>query len=155
MNLYPGPSDSCTDMTLYKGFTDAGIKVILAKHNELRQKVAAGMETSGPQPAASDMVRMRWNAELAEIAQRWADQCTFGHDGDRSKCDGTYVGQNAFSSWNSQESTYDEVMGNSANAVQSWYDEVASPGFNNGDISPFVFDYGAGHYTQVVWAKSA
>ena len=112
--------------------------MIIAKHNELRQRVASGSETNGDQPAASNMRKVSWNTELAAIAQRWADQCKFGHDGDRSKCDGTYVGQNAFSSWNSRESTLEEVMANSANAVQSWYDEVASPGFNSDDISPFV-----------------
>ena len=26
----------------------------------------------------------------------WADQCTFGHDDERKKLDGTYVGQNAY-----------------------------------------------------------
>jgi len=155
MNLYPGPSDSCTAMTLYKGFTDDGMEVILAKHNELRQKVAAGEETNGPQPAASDMMRMRWNPELATVAQRWADQCSFGHDDDRSKCDGTYVGQNAFSSWNSQEFSQDEVMANAGEAVQAWYDEVVEFGFDTNNISPFVFNYDAGHYTQVVWAESA
>ena len=112
--------------------------MIIAKHNELRQRVASGSETNGDQPAASNMRKVSWSSELAAIAQRWADQCKFGHDGDRSKCDGTYVGQNAFSSWNSRESTLEEVMANSANAVQSWYDEVASPGFNSDDISPFV-----------------
>ena len=38
----------------------------------------------------------KWNDELAEVAQRWADQCTFGHDTSRNKLDGTYVGQNAY-----------------------------------------------------------
>ena len=29
---------------------------------------------------AGNMRDMRWNEELAIIAQRWADQCTWGHD---------------------------------------------------------------------------
>ena len=36
-----------------------------------------------------------WSDELAEIAQRWADQCEFKHDTHRNNVDGTYVGQNA------------------------------------------------------------
>ena len=44
-----------------------------------------------------------WNEELAEIAQRWADQCTFGHDKERSKLDGTKVGQNAFIGYSSAQ----------------------------------------------------
>ena len=38
-----------------------------------------------------------WNDELAQIAQRWADQCEGGHDKKRKKLDGSSVGQNAFS----------------------------------------------------------
>ena len=87
---------------------------------------------------ASDMMKVTWNEELAAVAQRWADQCTFGHDDDRNKCDGTYVGQNAYSSWNSQQFTQAEVMTDAVNSVQAWYDEVADPGFSNTDINPFV-----------------
>ena len=32
-----------------------------------------------------------WNTELEAIAQRWADQCNFGHDTTRDKLDGTSV----------------------------------------------------------------
>jgi len=155
MNIYPGPSDECTSKTIYRGLDQSGIDAIIDRHNELRQKVASGSESNGDQPAASNMLKVTWNDELASVAQRWADQCTFGHDDDRSKCDGTYVGQNAFSSWNSQEFSEAQVMAGLGDAVQAWYDEVVSPGFPNTDIDPFVFSYGAGHYTQVVWAESA
>jgi len=155
MNIYPGPSDTCASSSLFNGFTEEGMAVIIAKHNELRQQVASGSETNGPQPAASDMMKVHWNSELASVAQRWADQCTFGHDDDRSKCDGTYVGQNAYSSWSSQEKTQTEVMAEVGDAVQAWYNEVVEFGFNTDDINPFVFNYDSGHYSQVVWAESA
>jgi len=155
MDIFDGPSDECAAKTMMSGFDGLGISRIVDRHNELRQKVASGMETNGDQPGASDMLKMTWNEELAAVAQRWADQCTFGHDDDRNKCDGTYVGQNAYSSWNSQESTWEGLMDTMGDAVQAWYDEVIDPGFPNTDISPFVFSYGAGHYTQVVWAESA
>jgi len=155
MIKYPGPSEECTANTIFRGVDNAGIEAIITRHNELRQKVASGSETNGNQPAASNMQKVVWNEEIATIAQRWADQCTFGHDKDRKKCDGTYVGQNAYSGWNSQESTKADVMGGLSGAVQSWYDEVIKPGFSNTDIDPFKFSYGAGHYTQVVWAETA
>ena len=82
------------------------------KHNELRRRVAKGEETGGinaPQPGAANMRKMVkslqfsviydwtlcaqvWSTELEAIAQRWADQCTFGHDSTRDKLDGTSVG---------------------------------------------------------------
>lgn len=35
------------------------------------------------QPSATNMRKLVYNSELAEIAQRWADQCTFAHDQNR------------------------------------------------------------------------
>ena len=68
--------------------------MIVRRHNELRQKVAAGLEAQGNQPAASNMRKLVWNDEIAETAQRFTDQCIFGHDKERGMCDGTRVGQN-------------------------------------------------------------
>ena len=56
---------------MFTGFDAPGIEVIIAKHNELRQRVASGSEANGDQPAASDMMKVTWNEELAAIAQHW------------------------------------------------------------------------------------
>ena len=40
---------------------------------------------------ASNMRKLVWNSELEAVAQRWADQCTFGHDSMRNTLDGTQV----------------------------------------------------------------
>ena len=40
--------------------------------------VAKGEETlgfPGPQPPATDMYELKWDRELAIVAQRWVDQC--------------------------------------------------------------------------------
>eukprot|EP00092_Neocalanus_flemingeri_P038610 GFUD01042039.1.p1 GENE.GFUD01042039.1~~GFUD01042039.1.p1 ORF type:complete len:247 (+),score=59.85 GFUD01042039.1:103-741(+) len=152
MTLYAGPSKECAAKTLVKGFTQAGKDLLVKTHNELRQKVAAGLETNGNQPKASNMQKISWNNELAEIAQRFVDQCTFGHDKVRDLCDGTYAGQNAFMGYGSEE-TQDEVMAKVDKPVTAWYSEVEKP-FDSSHINPFKWTEGTGHYTQVVWADS-
>jgi len=157
MCKYKGPSASCSANTIFKTLSTEGKAAILDRHNLLRRKVAKGEETGGinaPQPPAANMKKMIWNTELEEIAQRWADQCEFGHDSVRTKLDGTSVGQNAFIGYSSAEAAESVVQGGMADTAQSWYDEVTSPGFDSQDISPFKFSSGAGHYTQVVWADS-
>lgn len=151
MCKYKGPSRSCRAKTIFRTVSSEGKAAILDRHNQLRRKVAKGQEW--PQPAATNMKKLVWNNELAEIAQRWADQCTFDHDSVRTKLDGTGVGQNAYIAYNSEQSDEETIQTDMA-ATQSWYDEVTDPGFDTSNISPFRFDYPTGHYTQLVWADS-
>merc|ERR1719312_1991842 len=153
MNLYAGPSDTCAAMTQSRGFTDAGKNLIVKTHNELRQRVASGQESNGDQPGASNMRKLVWNDELAEVAQRLVDQCKFTHDKNRNMCDGTYVGQNIYMAMASKQ-TQDQVMATVDKAVNNWYSEVEKPGFDSSFINPFQYSPGAGHYTQVVWAET-
>ena len=80
---------------------------------------------------------MVWNTELEEIAQRWADQCTFAHDHVRDKKDGTRVGQNAYTASGAEKSESDRVQTSMGSVAQAWYDEVENPGFNPGGIKNF------------------
>merc|ERR1719445_29496 len=151
MCLFSGPSSTeCGTGIIFREFTAAGQKAILDKHNELRSKAAQGVE----QAPAANMQKLTWNSKLAAIAQRWVDQCTFGHDENRNLLDGTYVGQNAYTSSSTRSSGEAEINSVSGGAAEAWYNEVKNPGFSDSDISPFVFSYGAGHYTQVVWAET-
>ena len=74
-----------------------------------------------------------WSTELETVAQRWADQCTFGHDKERGKLDGTYgwVGQNAYGGWAGQQQDEAAVQAGMTTAAQKWYDEVTNPGFDS------------------------
>merc|ERR1719369_1129517 len=152
MCKYPGPSNECGAKTVVKDFTEAGKKKIVDKHNELRRRVAKGEEPN--QPKASNMREMVWNNELAAIAQRWADQCTFGHDKNRKKLDGTSVGQNAYMSGTTRKKDLATIMGKMDKPTLAWYNEVSEYSFDPANIKPFTFGYDTGHYTQVVWAES-
>jgi len=157
MCKYQGPSTSCAGKTIFRSLSAAGKAAILDRHNTLRRKVAKGEEEGGinpPQPAAANMRKMVWSEELELIAQRWADQCTFGHDSVRTKLDGTQVGQNTFIGYSSAQAEEGVVQAGMAQPAQSWYDEVTNPGFDSQNINPFKFTSGTGHYTQLVWADS-
>ena len=152
MCKYEGPSADCTTKTIFRQLSSAGKQAILDKHNELRGKVAKGQQSD--QPGATNMRKVVWSQELETIAQRWADQCTFGHDTTRMKLDGTSVGQNVYIGYSSAQEQEDSLQSGMAAPAQAWYDEVTDPGFSSSNINPFVFESGAGHYTQVVWAET-
>merc|ERR1719481_2033774 len=93
MCIYSGPGGVCLgDPNRKSGLTAEGKARVLDKHNELRSLVARGEQPG--QPQAANMRRLLWSHELETVAQRWADQCIFGHDKVKTKLDGTYVGQN-------------------------------------------------------------
>merc|ERR1711970_548140 len=152
MTVYPGPADECGYELKFTGLDEATKKILLDKHNELRQKVASGGEAG--QPGAANMRKLVWDDELATIAQRWTSQCIFEHDKVRDLCDGTVVGQNAYQSGTDYEYYDYNVNPEIGDAVQSWYSEVTNPGFSSANINPSVFDEGYGHYTAVVWADT-
>jgi len=111
-------------------------KAILDKHNKLR---------GGVTPAATDMMKLRWDNELARVAEEWVETCPSGHDsnGERKKKVGLgmSVGQNiawGYSSWDK--------------AIQGWYNEV----------NEFTYGVGRktdksviGHFTQMTYSKTS
>ncbi|XP_017887546.1 venom allergen 3-like [Ceratina calcarata] len=147
----PNPAPACGSV-MSVGFTDAEKNAIVKKHNDLRAYVAAGMEKQGnpgPQPPALNMKTMIWDEGLAEVAQRWSNQCHFGHDQCRNDASDGYVGQNvAWAGWTGGAGSKPEDL------VQSWYNEVKD--FDRNQVSRFTgqnFEK-VGHYTQLVWANS-
>ena len=80
-----------------------------------------------------------WNTELENIAQRWADQCTFAYDSERNKLDGTIVGQNIYWRCRGWEKDYDGVQAEMEIAAQFWYEEVNDPGFDSHIVNYFRY----------------
>ena len=78
-----------------------------------------------------------WNTELETIAQRWADQCTYAHDSQKDKLDGTIVGQNIYHRCKGLEKDDAGVQAEMEIAAQLWYDEVNVPGFDSQIIDSF------------------
>jgi len=166
MRRYAGPSEECAKKTIFRGFTDAGKTLIVKTHNELRQRLAAGLETHGNQPGASNMMKLVWNDEIAASAQRWADQCIVDTHSTEWKCDGSGVGQNLFRVTQGNKLTKDQVMASLDEGPRAWYKEVARPNTNQGKwngkpfpsswIQPFKLEeINYGHFTQMAWANTA
>ncbi|KAF4519939.1 hypothetical protein B566_EDAN012581 [Ephemera danica] len=120
---------------------------VLGEHNKFRRQLAISMVPV--QPNAANLAEMVWDEELADIAQRWADQCIFASDENR-QVDRFLVGQNVYQS--SQSPGNDDVTSNFSEATKSWFNEYFY--FSSTKIDPFVFVPAAAHYTQLEWAKS-
>jgi len=114
MCLFPGPAPFCRPVS--RGLSPNTRNAVLDRHNQLRAQVAQGNQPG--QPPAANMNQLVWNTELADIAQRWADQCNFGHDDNRNKLDGTQVGQNVAFSGNSRQQNEDELTNVAIGQVQ-------------------------------------
>ncbi|KDR14384.1 Venom allergen 3 [Zootermopsis nevadensis] len=154
MCLYPTTNYGASCVSpVYSGVTSATDKqTIVNAHNALRSNVANGLETRGtpgPQPAAQNMRTITWDDELATVAQRWANQCTFQHDTCRS-VGRFYVGQNIYMSRTGGVTPNGQQDWNAA--VQAWYNEVTL--FSKNSINPFQFSSSTGHYSQVLWADT-
>ncbi|XP_044593958.1 venom allergen 3 homolog [Cotesia glomerata] len=144
-----GPASTCNKVQTME-LNDDEKQEILDAHNQLRARVASGKESlghPGPQPAGI-IPPLKWDDELAKIAQVWANQCQFGHD----KCrdvDRFQVGQNVATKMHSAKH-----VAKISELVQMWYDEVKD--FDSRQVSAFKWQSmpQIGHYTQLVWGET-
>ncbi|KAF0298535.1 Venom allergen 5 [Amphibalanus amphitrite] len=66
----PGGRNGCSESQL----SARDQNVILRAHNQRRREIKNGKYSSRGLPAAAEMPDLRWDPELAKIAQRWANQ---------------------------------------------------------------------------------
>ena len=80
-----------------------------------------------------------WSDELAQVAQNYAKQCNFAHNGARTTQQATfsYVGENLAAG---------SGAANYVGFVQSWYNEVKDFNYGSNSCNP---NKACGHYTQV------
>ena len=136
---------------IHNGLSQSDKDAILAKHNELRSKVANGKQSG--QPPAANMKKMVWNDKLAKEAQKIASTCVYEHKD--VTVGGAEAGQNLAVKTTSKSVGKSDLKPFWESEVQSWYDEVTENNFNSRNIKPFYYDPNTGHYTQVVWAESS
>ncbi|XP_074652854.1 cysteine-rich venom protein VAR8-like [Tubulanus polymorphus] len=116
-------------------------------HNKLRATVS-----QYDQPAATNMLKLYWDDEIAMIAQKQADSCVYGHDQNiqRNIPGRLTLGQNIATGQRSWKE-----------AIMDWFLEVHDYKYGVGKKSEYKIVNGArvkvmvGHYTQIVWAKTS
>ncbi|XP_076450620.1 cysteine-rich venom protein LEI1-like isoform X2 [Babylonia areolata] len=108
-------------------------KEIVDLHNQLR---------GSADPPASNMMMLRWDAELAMIAQKWADNCHIGHDKnkDRNIPGRITVDQNIAAG----TTTWTQ-------AINLWHREVDDFTYDDQSMNQNLLKIG--HYTAVMWAS--
>ena len=90
--------EACFDTVFETQLNETHQNLIVDFHNKLRSKIANG-EING-QPKASNMKKLKWNEELAKVAQMWANQCPNDHDPNRKSPGFTHEpGQNIADTW--------------------------------------------------------
>ena len=84
-------------------------------------------------PAAGNMMELQWDEELATLAQRHADQCSFVHDcSDCRKVSRFRVGQNLL-----RDKSISNERPDWRFAIESWFREIKD--YPNADNSAFWF----------------
>ncbi|XP_072031411.1 uncharacterized protein [Amphiura filiformis] len=107
--------------------------ILLHAHNEFRSMVS--------NPVASNMVKVKWSNELADMAQGWADRCSFSHGNPDNISPFYWVGQNIWAGTGSGWPVY--------GMVESWWEEKDLYNFATDECSGVC-----GHYTQLAWATT-
>lgn len=102
--------------------------IITCAHNVVRRTVAP--------PPAAPLQPVRYDKVLAEVAQRWANKCTFAHS-----ATGGLVGENIHVSSNFEQPVEEAVI---SWAAESEFYNLGKNACRRGEA--------CGHYTQLVWA---
>ncbi|XP_046663013.1 scoloptoxin SSD976-like [Homalodisca vitripennis] len=147
MCKYPANKPDCKVVKV--GLDDDQRETILETHNKLRQKVAQGREED--QPAAANMMKLSWNYEAENIAQRWTERCPIDNDSCRRMKDGTAVGQNVHVLHRYVEATNRTKIVDKI--IKHWYEEVSF--VHPTSVFDFTSVHGVsnemiGHYTAIV-----
>ena len=124
------------------GLTEAEKQYILHIHNKYRSSVANGKISK--QPPAQNMQVLKWDEELANVAQTWANKCDYKHNTDRH-VERFYVGENIAEVRSSAEL---ELGDFAKQAVELWFDEYKIYKFGQ------AFSLSTGHYSQWIWAET-
>lgn len=138
-------------------------RMVLDKHNELRNKVASGEETRSGFVAAADMMAFSYDLELEFTAICQVHGCAMEHD----MCKGTKKFPNGSQNLARRHLRYQEPMTEEQindliqlrqfkELVTAWYEtEIVNDDFTHLIDKKYHTDTEIGHLIALVWAKSS
>ncbi|KAH6932404.1 hypothetical protein HPB50_005316 [Hyalomma asiaticum] len=138
------------------GVSAADRALILMLHNDYRSRVAQGRLPGFA--TAADMFKMRWDDDMADVAQAHSNQCTepghaVDHDNqlDRSTARFHLTGQNL--AWAGRY--HSPPTPNWTFVVDSWFSEYQY--YSPQDVREFnpYTPQQTKHFTQIIWAKTS
>lgn len=151
-----GPTfPQCIELPPDKEFRQA----MLDAHNELRNKLASGADTTGGNTNAANMMAFSYDLALEYTSICHVHGCKMVHD----KCRGTEKfpspGQNLASHIREEhEKITDEIVepflkiATYKELVQGWYDEIKLDNFADIIENFNRFEHKTGHFTALIWA---
>ncbi|GLG92701.1 Venom allergen 5 [Gryllus bimaculatus] len=113
----------------------------------LRLATLAGAAAAGDCDVPPQLAK--WDDELANRAQRWADRRVFQHNPCKSSKKYPLVGENLAMQLSFGKPP--ELFG-WEKAVSDWYNEVED--WSKSLVNKYRFSASTGHYTQLVWANT-
>ncbi|CAH1407367.1 unnamed protein product [Nezara viridula] len=137
IRIFRPSEQSCRLNEKKSKLTCADINLILDYHNECRDQVAGG-KTKLEQ--ARDMWVLKWDSELAEVAQDHANKCILEHNARRPMDTGENIAWMASS---------ENSMAWLKSLTHMWYKEIQD--YNQHGSSNIDK---AGHFTQMIWADT-
>lgn len=142
----------CTELPPDAKFRQA----VLDRHNELRNKIASGGDTTGNNEAASNMMALSYDLALEYTAICHVHGCRMKHDVCRGTKQFPSAGQNlamqittSSTSVQSEDVNIDVYKG----FVDDWYNEIKLGDFKS-VIDSYNFDHSTGHFTALIWATT-
>ncbi len=168
--VFTGDSDEILDcgepdftITASGNLSAVAKRYILCRVNEIRSQVALGAVaddgTNGYWPVATNMKRVKWDSDLATVAQDYASQCVYGHNDNREQdywvltgMADPAVGENIAARWTGGALSSAAAIAALESAFSGWngehnlwhYDTINNDSWNSG----------IGHFTQHVWADT-
>ncbi|EGT37220.1 CBN-SCL-15 protein [Caenorhabditis brenneri] len=129
-------------------FSKSGQKEIVDFHNTLRSSIAKGkyVAKGTKKQAASNMLKIKWDANVAKSAQAFANKCPTGHSGAKG------LGENMYWRWSSNAPKDLNEFG--LRASKAWASEFEKYGWKTNKLDGALFDSGVGHATQMAWADT-